>query len=127
MLCRPEGGLFSLRAPFFLFSSAAAIKFIQRKNCLQRLPCCEVDCVSQRDGGRSARHDTLDSNAGNFVTRLLYEVGITPTLVYSFPPPLLLFVFHGARFLVRMYAHMFYVKHNKDYLNRPHINIAGYV
>jgi hypothetical protein len=31
----------------------------------QRTPLCEVASVSQRDGGRFARHDTLASDAGN--------------------------------------------------------------
>jgi hypothetical protein len=34
-------------------------------NCKQRTPLCEVASVSQRDGGRFARHDTLASDAGN--------------------------------------------------------------
>jgi hypothetical protein len=53
--------------PFFLltFSSVAAIISFVNIYCSQRTRFGEVASVSQRDEGRFARHDTLDSDAGN--------------------------------------------------------------
>jgi hypothetical protein len=79
-----NGGCLRILHVFFFVFPPTTIIHSCPVYCAQRLPCCEVDCVSQRDGGRFARHDTLDSNAGNFVTRLLYEVCITPTLMFFY-------------------------------------------